>query len=569
MDSLNIPKTFISADMSIISSTEYNVAILLWGSVFCIVACMAMMFNKRYDKRKNCWMIHMQVATAVFMLSDAAAWLTKGAKGVFGFWCVRISNFIVFVMNIVILYFFHKYVCSCLFTAQEERKIKRARLMNIICAVAVLLVVISQFTKLYYYFDADNIYHRNPGYVLSMILPVVGMIIELSLLIQYGKRLSKKAVAALYSYIILPVIAGLIQFAYYGVSLIDISICLSMMLIYITVLNEQNEKLEMLSRKQSETASELNDSMLLNQCIAELTTGADINVAIHNILAIINNYFGSYSCFIYEKNYGQDMLVKTYGYALNESRNETGKHIKINIVSPWLKEFKEGRTVYVSDVNQETDECRELLMSYKISRIIAVPLKRGDDIIGFFGVANPAAHFDDATILSSMQYFITNSLEKKVQQEALYSLSYRDMLTQLYNRNKYISLIESSKDDELVNIGAAYIDLNGLKKINDNYGHAQGDAFICATANVISDTFPDECYRIGGDEFVIVVKGIGKDAFEEKINVMKENLRRKNLSVSIGVLYEENVDNLELLLKSADKLMYDEKERYHRENSGR
>lgn len=561
--------TSVKADMSMLNRTASNVAVLLWGSIFCIIACMVMIFNKRYDKRKRCWMILMQAATTVLMLSDVIAWLSRGMSGTVGYWSVRISNFIVFMINIVILFLFHKYVCSCLFTAEEERKLKRARLMNIICAVAALLIIISQFTNLYYHFDSDNIYHRNPGYIFSMILPVTGMIIELSFLIQYRNKLSKLALIALNSYIILPVIAALTQFAFYGVSLIDISICMSMMIIYVTVLNEQNEKLDMLSKKQSETAAELNISMVLNQCIAELTTGADINIAIHNILAIINNYFGSDRCFIYEKNYDQDMLIKTYEYSLNDSQNDTMKHIPVNVVTSWFKEFKEGRTIYISDVNQETSECGELLRKYKINRLIGVPLKRNDDIIGFFAVANPTVHFDDVTILSSIQYFITSNLEKKAQQEALYNLSYRDMLTHLYNRNKYINVVETSNGHNLKNVGVAYIDLNGLKKINDNNGHAQGDAFICTAANVLADTFPDESYRVGGDEFVIIVKGMEKGAFEEKINEIKENMKKKKVSISIGVLYEENVDDLEKLLKSADELMYIEKERFHRENSGR
>lgn len=561
--------TSIKADMSMINRTASNVAVLLWGSVFCIIACIVMIFNKRYDKRKRCWMILMQAATTVLMLSDVIAWLSRGMGGAVGYWSVRISNFTVFMMNIVILFLFHKYVCSCLFTVEEECELKRARFMNIICVVAALLIIISQFTNLYYYFDADNIYHRNPEYIVAMILPLTGMTIELSFLIQYRKKISRGALVALSSYIILPVIAAVTQLAFYGMSLIDISIGIAMMIIYITVLNEQNVKLDKLSKKQSETAAELNVSMVLNQCIAELTTGADINIAIHNILAIINNYFGSDRCFIYEKNLEQDILIKTYEYALTDYQNNTMKHIPMRVVTSWFKEFKEGRSIYISDVNEDVSECGDLLRTCKINRIIAVPLKRNEDIIGFFAVANPTVHFDDVTVLSSIQYFITSNLEKKVQQEALYNLSYRDMLTHLYNRNKYINVVESSKGYKLKNVGVAYIDLNGLKKINDNNGHAQGDAFICTAANVLSDTFPDECYRVGGDEFVIIEKGIEKSAFDDKIKAMEENMMKRNVSISIGVLYEENVDDLEKLLKSADKLMYIEKERFHRENSGR
>ena len=64
--------------------------------------------------------------------------------------------------------------------------------------------------------------------------------------------------------------------------------------------------------------------------------------------------------------------------------------------------------------------------------------------MGFLGVDNPRAHYDDATLLASIQFFVTNSLDRKKQQAYLEKLSYRDMLTGLYNRNRYIERLEAT-----------------------------------------------------------------------------------------------------------------------------
>ena len=56
---------------------------------------------------------------------------------------------------------------------------------------------------------------------------------------------------------------------------------------------------------------------------------------------------------------------------------------------------------------------------------------------------NPKVHFDDATLLLSLQYFIVNSQSSQRQQERLQFLSFRDMLTGLYNRNKYMKVLET------------------------------------------------------------------------------------------------------------------------------
>lgn len=75
--------------------------------------------------------------------------------------------------------------------------------------------------------------------------------------------------------------------------------------------------------------------------------------------------------------------------------------------------------------------------------------------------------------------------------------------------------------------------------------------------------FPDNSYRIGGDEFVIIEQNIERDKYEERITALKNIMQDKQVSISIGVLWREQVDDLEELLKAADKLMYKEKEMYH------
>ena len=77
-----------------------------------------------------------------------------------------------------------------------------------------------------------------------------------------------------------------------------------------------------------------------------------------------------------------------------------------------------------------------------ITRLLAVPLNSDGKIIGFLGVDNPRLHYEDHTLLSSIQYFLTDSLKAKERKARLQYMSYRDMLTALYNRNRYIQVLE-------------------------------------------------------------------------------------------------------------------------------
>ncbi len=84
-----------------------------------------------------------------------------------------------------------------------------------------------------------------------------------------------------------------------------------------------------------------------------------------------------------------------------------------------------------------------MLHEQNVDRLLAVPLKRDGKYNWISWSGQSVNHYEDMALLSSIQYFVTNSLEKRVQQDRMRYLSYRDMLTGLYNRNKYISIVKS------------------------------------------------------------------------------------------------------------------------------
>ena len=159
---------------------------------------------------------------------------------------------------------------------------------------------------------------------------------------------------------------------------------------------------------------------------------------------------------------------------------------------------------------------------------------KGGAVVGFLGVDNPRAHYDDATLLASIQFFVTNSLDRKKQQAYLEKLSYRDMLTGLYNRNRYIERLEAYKQVQDQQIGAIYIDLNGLKKVNDEQGHRAGDELIVRAAGTIAGIFAEDAYRVGGDEFVVILLDVSREEFARKTEQLRRQMRENSVDASIG-----------------------------------
>lgn len=240
-----------------------HVALLMWGCIFSIIAALCMFMSKNFDRKKRKWMLCMQISSALLLGSDAVAWAFRGVSGYTGYLAVHISNFLVFALSNVIEFLFHGYACCYLFekVKPENRPNVRIKMGYLIALVGLSLVIISQFTNLYYYIDADNFYHRNPAYILSSIIPLAGLLLDLSLLVQYRKNISTDIFVSMLSYIVIPFLAVVAQIFSYGYSLINISICINMILMLVCSMVEQNRNL---AYKETE-AAQLRISLMLSQ----------------------------------------------------------------------------------------------------------------------------------------------------------------------------------------------------------------------------------------------------------------------------------------------------------------
>ena len=116
-------------------------------------------------------------------------------------------------------------------------------------------------------------------------------------------------------------------------------------------------------------------------------------------------------------------------------------------------------------------------------------------------------------------------------------------------------------------MGIGYLDVNGLKDINDKYGHEFGDKVLIECARRMKVVFKDaNFYRIGGDEFVIICPGIDQEAFQALLRELKAQFRKDtNYQAAIGAQWMESIDNIGHIIAAADAHMYEDKRAfYHR-----
>lgn len=165
-----------------------------------------------------------------------------------------------------------------------------------------------------------------------------------------------------------------------------------------------------------------------------------------------------------------------------------------------------------------------------------------------------------ATIFS---YEITD--RKKYESSILY-LSYNDALTGLYNRRFYSERIVELKDDMFNPVSVILCDINGLKIMNDAFGHTAGDDLLIEVSNLLKQTFSDKGYvcRIGGDEFVVFLPNTQLHSAQYYIEKMKRSLEKKSLhgmsiSVSFGVSVKGDQEDIHEVLRIVEEQMYKNK----------
>ena len=552
-----------------IDSRSLQVAIFLWGSVLEAVASVCMFFNRNYEKNKRRWMICMQSSAAIFLTADSVALVCSGMAGTAGYVIVKISNLIVYMCVIAVLLFFHKYLFEYLKDRRDVDYDIRRKIVYALCIAGFILVIVSQFTDLYYYVDSHSIYHRSSMFWLSALIPAVGMFIDFSVIIQYRKMIGPRLFLAMCTYIVMPLATAPVQFFFRKLYFMDFAIGLAMIFMLFASIEEQNIKVRRILEENIKTEEQLEISTTLNRCISELMGISDIHESIYNLLGIVNGYFNGDRSYTFDIDYDKNVVNNTDEYFEEgiTSQIDNLQNIPISVISEWMVNFKQNKPYYVSNLNQEKGtESYDVLDAQDIDRLLAVPLIKDDVVIGFLGVDNPRKHCDDATLLSSIQYFITETVYMKKQQENLEYLSYRDSLTGMYNRNKYMDVLDEYKERKINDAGVAFFDLNGLKKINDKKGHKAGDTYICLAAGTLIKKFPENAYRIGGDEFVIIMPDVNKTVFEREVHKLQEEMQKKGVSISMGHLWRKSVDNVVDMLNEADKLMYEEKKLYYQSN---
>lgn len=220
----------------------------------------------------------MEVGSALLLFSDCFAYAFRGDPSITGGVIVRISNFMVFFLSLFFVHAFNLYLKGTFREQDKEHKLPRLlAVADVILIIGVILLIISQFTGLYYDFDDNNYYRRQDGIIICYAIPMVTYIIQLITIFSKRKVINTRMMVSMVLVTLMPGLATVVQIFVYGLSLTNIFIVIMAMILYIFSLVDMNEKVENAKQQEIKLLKEEQETMqlLFEQTAAALATAID------------------------------------------------------------------------------------------------------------------------------------------------------------------------------------------------------------------------------------------------------------------------------------------------------
>lgn len=320
---------------------------------------------------------------------------------------------------------------------------------------------------------------------------------------------------------------------------------------------------------------EYNQQMMITTIITMLQTAVrkamakeDPDDVLFSFIDSIGRFLGAKSAFLFD-----DMPLHFYCWTDQGMKYDNQRVIQKevrHILRTWMKTVaQKGEPVVIPDV----DVCPDLVPSMRqsmdeahIHNLALIGISMPGNRIGAISLENiPPENLEQAgELLRLGSSFLLMMLKNRGHIYQLRHHSFIDQMTGVFNRNAFNAYQQHLACQG--SMGVLFADINNLKQINDEQGHASGDRLICHTASVLFKyRHGGEVFRIGGDEFVVIWKHIEELDFQQACRQIRKHLYLQDLNISLGNHWVPDVkDGIAPVMKIADHHMYEEKRRYHK-----
>jgi diguanylate cyclase (GGDEF)-like protein/putative nucleotidyltransferase with HDIG domain len=306
---------------------------------------------------------------------------------------------------------------------------------------------------------------------------------------------------------------------------------------------------------------------ILQRLASEISAVLDIDELAGRLLRIVCEAMGYENGFLLTlDDRHENLLVRA---AVGPSADFTGQRLPRGTgISWWVIEH--GQLQNVAD--GQTDP--RFYGPANIHSVLSVPLQLGDERVGVLGIESPrvsAFGHDDEQLLTAVSHQVAAALRVAKLHAAAKTAAATDPLTGLPNRRTFFDRLRHELEgDPNVPLTVAVLDVNGLKQLNDQYGHGTGDEALIRTGEILSAGVRDRdtVARIGGDEFAIVFPDAPLLAAERVMRRVAANIAESTLAdgkrlptIAWGVADASTRPvTVDALVDAADRAMYRHKQ---------
>ena len=331
---------------------------LLLGGICAMTAFFVFLTDSLGKDRKVALMI-LEIGGMILAIFEMFSYMYRGDMSELGYWMVRVGNFMTFAMMPILMGGLTYYIQDILKNDVGLKKTpRRLKCIYVLVGISEILIVGNIFGKYYYVIDEQNLYHRSWAFVVCYVTPLAVLIILLTVICRYYKKINKDIRISLLLFTIAPFVGSFIQFFIYGLSITDIFIVATCIMLYVFVLIDLNrakelkERIEQENREQMEiisTLANIYNSMheldLENNVYRELRAGYmsaekivdNKQMDLQQIVNVMVQKTIDPSCI------DEDLLETTNLNTINERMRDTDIWTK-EVMNP-NKEWKRGRII--------------------------------------------------------------------------------------------------------------------------------------------------------------------------------------------------------------------------------
>lgn len=219
-----------------------NIAMESWGLLFCLLAGAILLLARHIDRRTKRYFLMLFAFLFLDLLSNMGGLFLRGRTDLIGGMGLRISNFSEYFFGDALTLVLTLYLLFLIDKGKKEMTQGWRRAAWGIFGLAVMLLVLSQFTGIFYAVDASGIYHRGRLFWLSQVIAIASLLLDIVLILRFRERLSHTERIGFCVYVCVPIVAIFLQLFIYGVYFLLLASTLSAVFLMGTTILEQTER---------------------------------------------------------------------------------------------------------------------------------------------------------------------------------------------------------------------------------------------------------------------------------------------------------------------------------------